>query len=239
MITLKLFQVICIAVIFGLQYFFEHVYPQRKDLNSWKNERKNIAVGLMNLLLVSLPSAAFVILLQFIDSRNLGLLQQVAWPNLVAVVVCVLVLDLWMYAWHRLNHTVPWLWRFHRYHHTDDKMNSTTAIRFHFGELFFSFFGKAAVCLLLGITYPLLVTYELVFFASIVFHHSNIRISAKADAMYRRLFASPGMHRIHHSREPSEQRSNYGSVFSFWDSFFGTAKHRDFSAIVFGVEENR
>jgi sterol desaturase/sphingolipid hydroxylase (fatty acid hydroxylase superfamily) len=35
-----------------------------------------------------------------------------------------------MYVWHRLNHRVPWLWRFHLVHHTDLDLDVSTALRF-------------------------------------------------------------------------------------------------------------
>ena len=38
---------------------------------------------------------------------------------------------------HRLVHKVPFLWRFHRVHHSDQKMETTSGIRFHPVEIFF------------------------------------------------------------------------------------------------------
>ncbi len=237
--TFKSLQIILFAAIFLLQYFFEHVYPQSKEYNNWKNERRNIATGLMNLVLVIPPAAVMVWLLQVIDLKNWGLLQQWSLPFWATLIVTVFLLDMWMYAWHRLNHTQPFLWRFHRFHHTDEKMNSTTAIRFHFLELFFSYFGKAIVFVVAGFSYTPVLIYELLFFASIVVHHSNINISEAADKIYRCVFASPRMHRIHHSVQRRERDSNYGSVFSFWDNLFGTAVYTNADHIQFGVNEEQ
>ncbi|MEJ7912641.1 MAG: hypothetical protein WKF70_05760 [Chitinophagaceae bacterium] len=54
--TFKTVQIILFAAIFLLQYFFEQAYPQSKAYNNWKNERRNIAIGLMNLVFV-IPAA--------------------------------------------------------------------------------------------------------------------------------------------------------------------------------------
>jgi sterol desaturase/sphingolipid hydroxylase (fatty acid hydroxylase superfamily) len=81
------------------------------------------------------------------------------------------------------------------------------------------------------------IIYELVFFTAIVFHHSNIRISSHADRIYRILFASPIMHRIHHSKRQDETHSNYGAVFSFWDKLFKSWRSESKGEIIFGVEE--
>ena len=37
-----------------------------------------------------------------------------------------------------MNHEIPFFWRFHSVHHSDNKMDVTTASRFHLGEIFFS-----------------------------------------------------------------------------------------------------
>jgi sterol desaturase/sphingolipid hydroxylase (fatty acid hydroxylase superfamily) len=38
-----------------------------------------------------------------------------------------------------------------------------------------------------------------------------------------RLLVSPRYHRIHHSADPAQQRTNYGLIFSCWDYLFRTA----------------
>jgi sterol desaturase/sphingolipid hydroxylase (fatty acid hydroxylase superfamily) len=233
----KHFQIIILAAVFLLQYFFEHIHPQRKILNSWKNERYNILIGLFNLLFVFMPASALVWLLSLIDEKNIGLLQQAVLPYWVQIIITLIVLDMWMYAWHRLNHELPFLWKFHRLHHTDQKMNSTTAIRFHILELLFSYPGKAIVCIIAGLQYTPVLIYEILFFTAVVIHHSNIYISQATDKIYSRFFSSPGMHRIHHSIHVSERNSNYGSVFSFWDKLFRTSVYKDFNTITFGVNE--
>ncbi len=235
----KQYQVLILAGVFLLQYFFEHVYPQNRLLNNWKSERYNIFIGLLNLLLIFIPAQALVWLLGFIDEKNLGLLQQVNLPFWSQLLLTIIILDAWIYAWHRLNHTQPFLWRFHRFHHTDQQMNSTTAIRFHILELLFSYPGKAIVCIIAGLQYTPVLVYEILFFTAVVIHHSNIYISQATDKIYRKLFSSPGMHRIHHSIHVSERNSNYGSVFSIWDKLFGTTVYKDFRLIKFGVEENK
>jgi sterol desaturase/sphingolipid hydroxylase (fatty acid hydroxylase superfamily) len=41
----------------------------------------------------------------------------------------ILLLDLWIYWWHRANHELPFLWRFHEIHHLDGFLDATTALR--------------------------------------------------------------------------------------------------------------
>ena len=233
----KYFQMIALAVIFALQFLFEHIYPQRKEVNDWKNERYNITIGLVNIILSLLPAAAMVSWLHLIDEKKFGLLQQFSFSFPVHLLLAIFILDAWMYAWHRLNHTLPFLWRFHAFHHRDKKMNSTTALRFHFVELLFSYPGKALVCFIAGISYPALLVYELLFFTSVVIHHSNIYTGKKFDNVYKKVFVSPHMHRIHHSTRKEETHSNFSSLFSFWDRLFGSWTEQPKGPIVFGVDE--
>lgn len=233
--NLKYIQIIVLASVFALQFLAEHIYPQKQGLNNWRNERFNIGIGLLNVLLTFLPAGFFVQWLQFLQANKLGLLHQFAFPFYVELGITILMMDFWMYAWHRCNHYIPILWRFHSFHHKDTKMNSTTALRFHTAELFLSYPGKAVVCFVFGISFLPLLIYETIFFAAVVIHHSNIRITKSQDAAYRIIFASPLMHRIHHSQVAEETNSNFGALFSFWDRLLGSSTENAKGEVVFGL----
>jgi len=231
----KYIQIIILSGVFTLQFLFEHIYPQRKEINDWKNERFNIGIGFLNVILTLVPAIAMVQWTNFVEVKRIGFLNQIQLPVWMVIVITLLLLDVWMYSWHRLNHKIPFLWRFHSFHHKDKKMNTTTAVRFHIIELLLSYPGKAAIIFILGINYTSLVIYEILFFSSVVIHHSNIFITERIDNIYRKFFASPMMHRIHHSQIWSETNSNYGALFSFWDILFKTRIKTAKEEIVFGI----
>lgn len=235
---IKYIQILLLAGVFGLQYVVEHLFPQDKKINDWKNERFNFGIGVFNLVLSFIPASFFVQWISFIQNHDYGLLNQFVLPGWLQVFFTILILDFWMYAWHRMNHQIPFLWRLHSFHHKDEKMNSTTALRFHIMELFLSYPGKGLVCFVFGIGYIPLLIYEILFFAAIVVHHSNIYISDKTDNFYRMLFASPLMHRIHHSNKQAETNSNFGALFSFWDRLFSSWKEKPKGVIRFGMPED-
>jgi sterol desaturase/sphingolipid hydroxylase (fatty acid hydroxylase superfamily) len=144
--------------------------------------------------------------------------------------------DLWMYAWHRANHVIPFLWRFHQVHHTDTAMDATTALRFHPGEFLISSLLSPLVLIALGMGLTALTVYKAVMLAVILFHHSNVRVPPRLDAALRRVLVPPSMHRVHHSNIPAETNSNYGTVFSLWDRLFGSFRLRaDLALIRFGT----
>ena len=118
-------------------------------------------------------------------------------------------------------------------------MNTTTALRFHAIELLFSVVYKSALLLLMGLSFLPVLIYEALFFLAIVIHHSNISITEPMDMLYRKLFSSPLMHRIHHSNKQKETDSNYGSVFSFWDRIFNTYIKKAEAPVIFGIDEKQ
>lgn len=124
--------------------------------------------------------------------------------------------------WHRLNHRIPFLWRFHNVHHTDLDMDVTPAIRFHFGEIFFSIFFRSAVIIILGASVTNVLLYEIFFQAVTAFHHSNLKLPQKLENKLVKVIVTPRMHGIHHSIYKRETDSNYATIFSFWDKIHNT-----------------
>ncbi len=235
----KRWQVIILFVVFILQYFFEHVFPEQKKYNDGKNERRNVLIGIVNGLLLFIPSALLTELISLIEKNKIGLFQMLDFSLWINIIATLVVMDLFMYWWHRLNHTKLIFWRFHRFHHLDKKMNSTTALRFHIAELYLSIFFRSLFVLIAGFSFLPFLLYEILFFMVVLVHHSNIGITKKFDMAYRKIFSSPLMHRIHHSNIKEETDTNYGSIFSFWDRLFGTYKKEARGEIIFGVDERK
>ncbi len=151
----------------------------------------------------------------------------------------VILIDLWMYVWHRLNHNVRLLWRFHAVHHADQEMDATSAVRFHTGEIILSGAARLFVLPMLGVTLPMLLIYELILLPVILFHHSNVRIANGTDGVLRSILVTPWMHWVHHSNLMEETNSNYGSVLSIWDRLFSSFRLRtDPSEIELGLSDD-
>ncbi|NNL85887.1 MAG: sterol desaturase family protein, partial [Myxococcales bacterium] len=52
--------------------------------------------------------------------------------------------------------------------------------------------------------------------------HGNIRLPAGLDRALRRIVVTPDFHAVHHSAARRETDSNFSTLFSWWDSWFGT-----------------
>jgi len=189
----------------------------------------NIALGVVNGVLGSvLFGAAILVTTEWSRKNSIGLLHHLpsVWPTWIQFVIGLVLIDLWMYWWHRINHMVPILWRFHAVHHSDRELDATSAVRFHTGEIILSGVARLLVLPVLGVSLPMLLVYELVLLPVIMFHHSNLRIGPAVDGALRPMIVTPWMHWVHHSMLREETNSNYGSVLSVWDRLFGSFRLR-------------
>jgi sterol desaturase/sphingolipid hydroxylase (fatty acid hydroxylase superfamily) len=204
-----------------------------------RHTARNLALGLLNALALA-PLAAPLIanVAGRAEISRFGLLNLLSLPPAISTVLAILLLDGWLYLLHRANHKLGFLWRFHRVHHSDPEMDTTTAIRFHAGEVLISSALRLAVIPLLGITLWQLLVYESLMAPVILFHHSNVNFPEKLDRWMRALIVSPAVHRVHHSRARIETDSNYSIIFSFWDRIGGTFRLRkDGRPVDFGLDE--
>ena len=200
---------------------------------------KNLALGVLNALLTGLVFVAlWWATAEWAQSHHFGLLNWFPAPGWARLVCACLLFDGWMYFWHWMNHRVPFLWRFHRTHHSDPKIDVTTASRFHLGEIFISSVLRLPVIALIGLQLWELALYEAVMFAVVQLHHANIALPSWLDRGLRTVIVTPFMHKVHHSRWQPETDSNYSSVFSFWDRAFRTFRLREApDTIQFGLRE--
>jgi sterol desaturase/sphingolipid hydroxylase (fatty acid hydroxylase superfamily) len=234
--TLQIIQPFAVGIVFTLTYVAEHIIPQRRELIDHKHDVKNMALGIFNTIFVFVVGYYFQQLIQFCNVQQFGLLQWLPVGIWVQLIISFLLIDCFLYWWHRSNHVLPFLWYFHKYHHIDTKMNSTTAVRFHTGELSLSFIAKLALFPMLGISLNAVLLHGLVLLPVIIFHHSNVKISQPVDFLLRRFIVSPRMHRIHHSVIKSETDSNYSSILPFWDKLFKTYNKLPQNPVEFGIK---
>ena len=193
---------------------------------------RNLALGLLNTAVVALVFAGlWVLAASWADDQGFGVLNvlrdTVGLPAWAHFVLAVLLFDVWTYSWHRMNHRVPFLWRFHRLHHADAEMDVTTASRFHVGELALSSALRIPLIVLIGAYAWELLAYETLMFAVVQFHHANVGLPPSLDRALRTVIVTPAMHKVHHSRLQPETDSNYSSLFSWWDRLFRSFRLRE------------
>lgn len=227
------------ALAFALVFLIEAVRPRRAlrfgRLHRWTTSvllfaSNRAAVGLLAWI-IAVPAVAL-----WVEKSSIGLFNLIALPLWAEILAAFLLLDFAMWLQHLLTHKLPFLWRFHKVHHADPDIDVSTAIRFHPGEIAFSVLWKSCWVLLLGISAPVILTFEAWLAANAAFNHGNIELPRRVDRMIRPFLVTPDMHLVHHSTELYEQQRNYGFALTLWDRMFRSylaesAKGRDRQAI--------
>jgi sterol desaturase/sphingolipid hydroxylase (fatty acid hydroxylase superfamily) len=232
---------IAMAAGFLLIAAWETLRPRREPVLStarrWLVHGGFLVLG-RGLMWLALPVGAIGLSVEVARSPY-GLLNRTLLPFSLRCVLAFLLLDLALWVQHYLLHHVPLLWRLHQVHHSDADYDLSTGFRFHPIE---SLYLQGVVLLVIALTAPpvsAVIWFELVNVVQTYFGHANVRLPGKLDRLLRLVQVTPELHRVHHSIEVSDQNTNFGAVFTFWDRMFGTlrAEARDGDAIRFGLRE--
>ena len=185
-------------------------------------------------------SLAFILLLvsDWVTENNYGLLNYGQFlPLSLYIIFGVLFLDLiGAYLPHYVQHKVKFLWKIHLVHHSDHKVDTTTANRHHPFESVVRYLFTLLGVALLGANMGLVFLYQSLSVVLSQFNHANINISLKIDKFLSFFIVTPNMHKVHHHYVMPYTDSNYGNIFSFWDRLFGTFKSLNPSKIIYGVD---
>jgi sterol desaturase/sphingolipid hydroxylase (fatty acid hydroxylase superfamily) len=205
-------------LILALFIVIENIFPNREQKN-WKGYVKNLSMGAINTATVAMIFSGWLVAIASARQTS-GIISNLSfWPKIILTLV---ILDCFIYWWHRFNHQIPWLWRFHQVHHTDQSVNASSALRFHVGEIILSTLVRAPVIYLLGPTPVILIINEIIVTGFAIFHHANYNLTK--EKLFERIIITPYLHQVHHSEKRDEHDSNYGVLFSFWDRIFKTKK---------------
>ena len=215
-----------IAVMFLAMLLLERWRPLRRTVEpKLRRIGRNLTTGVFALAVGTLLQLPLLLpLARWVAERRIGLLHLVELPPALQVVLAVALLDYTLWIWHRASHRVPFLWRFHLVHHVDRDLDTSTALRFHFGEHVLSVGYRAAQVILIGASPSAVWVWQLLLFASILFHHANVDLSPRLDRLLVRLIVTPRMHGIHHSDYLDETNSNWSSMFTIWDVLHRTLR---------------
>lgn len=210
--------------ILGLLVAAELLAPRRPlgqgRLRRWP---ANLGIAALNTVMLRLvaPGAAVGVALWAAEA-GIGLFNLAAMPHWLAVVACVLALDLLIYGQHVAFHRIAPLWRLHRMHHADLDIDVTTGARFHPVEILLSLGIKLFAVLVLGAPPLSVLLFELLLNATSMFNHANLALPGRLDRTLRLVLVTPDMHRVHHSWHRDETDSNFGFSLPWWDRLFGT-----------------
>jgi sterol desaturase/sphingolipid hydroxylase (fatty acid hydroxylase superfamily) len=182
----------------------------------------NLALTGLTFATSALLNAALVMALVGLETRGLGLLNRISLGAAADVALVVLALDLSFYLAHVAMHRIPAFWRFHRVHHCDPAVDVTTALRQHPGEGAIRHAFLAVFACALGASPGAFAVYRVAVALCALLEHANLRLPTRLDAALSLVFTWPGLHKVHHARDPRLTDTNYGNLVSWWDRLFAT-----------------
>ena len=225
----------------GITFFWilEGALPLFKfDYKKWKHAFPNFFFTATTIVINF--SLAFLLLKSsdWVEANNFGIINWI--PNLplwLYVVLGVLLLDFFgAYLAHFVEHKVKPLWMIHLVHHTDHKVDTTTANRHHPLESMIRFAFTLFGVFVVGAPIAIVMIYQSMSLIFTQFTHANIKMNKRVDKMLSYFIISPDMHKIHHHNMLPYTDSNYGNIFSIWDRIFGTYLYLEREKIVYGVD---
>jgi sterol desaturase/sphingolipid hydroxylase (fatty acid hydroxylase superfamily) len=234
-----------VALWLGAFFVAERLYPAAPlppelgaatARSSWLRLARNASLWLVNVAL----SPLIVLPLSLWASGQIFNWRPDWWSGALGLAFDLILLDFLIYWWHRANHEIPFLWRFHEVHHLDEHLDTTSAVRFHFGEVFLS--AAARACFILAFDIPLasVLVFEAMVLLAAIFHHSNLKLPSGPERALSTVIITPSLHWVHHHKVRRDTDSTYGTAFSFWDRLFGTTSAtRRWATMPIGVEGRR
>jgi sterol desaturase/sphingolipid hydroxylase (fatty acid hydroxylase superfamily) len=225
-----------VGLAFITLFAIERLFPVVHWLGGAGRVLKNLSFAGFNFIaspLIVIPITAFA-------ASHMLEWRPAIWSGWSGLGLDLLLLDLWIYWWHRINHIVPFFWRFHEVHHLDEMLDTTSALRFHFGEVVLSSVVRAMVIFFLAVPLSSVVIFEALVLVSALFHHSNIRLPTGLERRLSWIIVTPSIHWVHHHAKRRDTDSNYCTVLSLWDRLFGSANpNQRTEEMTIGVEGRR
>jgi sterol desaturase/sphingolipid hydroxylase (fatty acid hydroxylase superfamily) len=156
-------------------------------------------------------------------------------PFWQAILLVVIPADFLHYWYHRLGHTLPFMWHMHRTHHTATAMSISVAYRENWRWfMFMPDIWYAGVMVYLGLGEAVLIGHLIFGCANVLVHSAfawdrglyRTRWLSPLAWLLERTVQLPSTHRAHHAEldeHGDPPHHNFGQLLYIWDTLFGTA----------------
>ena len=239
---------VIIASMFGSLLLLEWFRGRLKKKTATLDDRVVEVVNTLSVPLIVVPS---IIIANFALMSWLVPDWRGAWGHFpVWAMVAILLIgdDMTQYWWHRLSHSVPFLFNFHRAHHEPRYISVRVAYRNSLlYYLFMPTIWISATLIYLGFG-TVLVAYSLVKALVIFGAHCAVpwdaflyrhKFLSPVAWVVERVISTPSTHYAHHGMDPADgvtnYNGNYGNLLFFWDVLFGTARITRRYPTAFGI----
>lgn len=217
-----LIAVIFLTFIFGVLWL-ERKWPIGPNLPHPEVKSDWVAV-LINLTLSSIvkplaliPSVAII---GWLGGGGLVHVRTDGWWYIPSLIGFILLVDLYHYGVHRIQHAVPMFWAMHSFHHSANSLTFITGARHFWLEWAMPYAIFPIIPIFFTISADMATIIAVVFFIPDSCAHLNVRFPMGPAITW---VNSPQWHRIHHSVQPEHFNKNFASLLPLWDFVFGTA----------------
>lgn len=226
------FLLFSIPLYLGLM-FFEIFWTSRKKVNKYRlnDTVTNLSCGIISeIAKVSIFSFGAYIYAHIYD--NFAIFDMTQTHGLTRIASFLLLffgVDFLFYWYHRMSHTINFLWAGHIVHHQSEEYNLSVALRQPSTVFYFWFFYMPIA--ILG--------YPVIWFLSIWGLNLTYQFWIHTKEIGKlgfleNILNTPSHHRVHHGRNPKYLDKNHGGIFIVWDKIFGTFQ-REEEEPVYGI----
>lgn len=195
----------------------ERIQPFETD---WNRDHNDTGADTVHVLVnLGLISTTAYLLHHFLDGVPTMAVWPRSWPVAAQVFLAGAMLDVGLYAMHRLSHHVHWMWRLHAIHHSSQRLYWMNGERRHpLSALLLAAPGLVAA-VLLGAPAAVISAWLTMLTVHLGFQHANVDYSL---GPLRRWIGGAELHRWHHRRDYADAQVNFGEFWLIWDWLCGT-----------------
>ena len=216
----------------ALVSILERLYPVTPIWNQDHGDTRSDRIYLVTNLAVSQVAAYLVGLVA--ERTDMLALWPMTLPFALQVLFALVVVDVGLYAVHRVSHGVGWLWKLHAIHHFPRRIHWVNGQRRHVLHELLEGSPGLLVLLVLGAKGPVVASALAMVSVHLLLQHANVRYRG---GVLRHVFAVAELHRWHHQRQYAAVQGNFAAVFSVWDRLFGTCLPEGVAPLEVGTDD--
>jgi sterol desaturase/sphingolipid hydroxylase (fatty acid hydroxylase superfamily) len=204
---------------------------RHKKLYNWKDTAANLYLMMFNGVIDLVFRSVYLVILDYFYRHQL-----IAFTNLVAYWVMLVLLEDFMYYWlHRFDHEIRLFWAVHVTHHSSEQLNFTVGFRSSVFQPLYRFFYFIPLALLGFKPVDIVFVYSATQIWGIFVHTELI----KKMGWLEQVLVTPSHHRVHHASNTKYLDRNMGMFLIIWDKLFGTfqpeLKEEEYEPIRYGL----
>ena len=189
---------------------------KKKDVIKSMDAVSSLTSGLTNILFKTLGLTVYIFSYDFLLEHFVVFkVQSIALHYFIGFIV----LDFYVYWWHRWRHQYNILWNEHLIHHSSEEYNLPVALRQTISDIVNPATFLLLPAAIFGVSLDVIIVLGVVMLFGGFWYHTQL-----IDKMgfLEKIIVTPSHHRIHHAINPIYIDRNFGGILIVWDKLFGT-----------------